>query len=125
MPREPAAPLAGELKSESTALTLSLLSTLAPVALGIRVGLAGSDSGDGAADDIGAILVSSGLYFGPAVGVILGSSIYDIAKVKSHVRAANDEKARRAGAGISLVPRISPANGGTVGLMGRLSIRGP
>ena len=168
---------APNLKSEDTALWLSLGSTLLPVAAG-AVMIAASDS-EGSLSTAGAILVSSGVYFGPAVGywyggasgrgwmgtgirvgtglvaglaivaicgddncgiwdddggatagaslvalaatgVILGSAIYDLAKVKSHVRKANEAKLRDSGASLSVLPVVSPANGGTAGLVAQV-----
>jgi len=169
------------LKSESTALTLSLVSTLIPLGAGIALMASedGSSYGNDATAEIGAILAGSALYFGPAVGYwyggasgrgwkgvgirfgvgaattlgalaicggdrcgifedddgatagagllvlagggfILGSAIYDIVKVKSHVRTANEEKLRRSGVELSLAPTLSPAHGGTAGIVGRL-----
>lgn len=173
-------PASADLKSESTALTLSLASTLAPLALGIALIAAdGDDYDSGSTGEIGAVLAGSALYFGPAVGYwyggaagrgwkgvgirfavgaattlgalaicggdrcsiwgdddgatagagllllagggfILGSAIYDIAKVKSHVRKANEEKLQRSGVELSLAPTLSPAGGGTVGIVGRI-----
>ena len=172
--QETAAP---NLKSEDTALWLSLGSTLLPVAAG-AVMIAASDS-EGSLGTAGAILASSGIYFGPAVGywyggasgrgwmgtgirvgtglvaglaivaicgddncdiwdddggatagaslvalaatgVILGSAIYDLAKVKSHVRKANEAKLRDSGASLSVLPIVSPANGGTAGLVAQV-----
>jgi len=169
------------LKSESTALTLSLVSTLVPPGAGIAL-MASEDAGgygNDATAEIGAIVAGSALYFGPAIGYwyggasgrgwkgvglrfgvgaattlgalaicggercgiwgdddgaatgaallvlagggfILGSAIYDIAKVKSHVREANDEKLRRSGVELSLAPTLSPAGGGTAGVVGRI-----
>ena len=165
------------LKSEDTALWLSLGSTLLPMGAGALM-LAASDE-DGTLGTVGALLTGSGLYFGPAVGYWYGgaagrgwkgvgirfgtglvaslgvlaicggnggencnffdsknddtvaaasllmlaglgvmafSAVYDIAKVKSHVREANDEKRRHA-AQIAVAPVVSPANGGTAGLV--------
>jgi len=169
------------LKSEDTALWLSLGSTLLPMGAGALM-LAASDDGT-ALGTAGALLMGSGLFFGPAVGYWYGgaagrgwkgvgirfgtgfvaslgvlaicggnggencnffdsknddtvaaasilmlaglgvmafSAVYDIAKVKSHVRKANDEKRRQA-AQVAVVPVVSPANGGTAGLV--VSIR--
>lgn len=162
------------LKSEDKALWLSLGSTLLPVAAG-AVMIAASDD-DSSLNTVGALLASSGLYFGPAVGywyggasgrawkgvgirfgtglvaglaitlictsgdcgydgegsagaglvalaatgVILGSAIYDLAKVKSHVRKANEAKLRDSGASLSVLPVVSPANGGTAGLVAQV-----
>lgn len=168
---------APDLKSEDTALWLSLGSTLLPVAAG-AVMIAASDD-DSSLNTVGALLASSGLYFGPAVGywyggasgrawkgvgirlgtgivaglaitmictsgncdildddsgamagaslvalaatgVILGSAIYDLAKVKSHVRRANEAKLRDSGASLSVLPVVSPTNGGTAGLVAQV-----
>ena len=70
-----------------------------------------SDNGDSVA--AASIVMLAGL------GVMAFSAVYDIAKVKSHVRKANDEKRRQAPQ-LSLVPVVSPANGGTAGLAGRV-----
>jgi len=173
--QETAAP---NVKSEDTALWLSLGSTLLPLAAG-GVMIAASDA-EGSLSTAGALLVSTGLYFGPAVGywyggasgrgwkgvgirlgtgiaaglaitlicgdsncgawsdyddgaataaslvalaatgVILGSAIYDLARVKSHVRKANEEKLRDSGASLSVLPVVSPANGGTAGLVAQV-----
>jgi hypothetical protein len=165
------------LKSEDTALWLSLGSTLLPMGAGALM-LAASDDGT-ALGTAGALLMGSGLYFGPAIGYWYGdasgrgwkgvgirfgtglltglgvlaicggnggencdvfdssddasvaaasilmlagigvmafSAVYDIAKVKSHVRKANDQKRGHA-AQLSVVPVVSPANGGTAGLV--------
>jgi len=170
--------MAPDLKSEDTALWLSLGSTLLPLAAG-GVMIAVSDA-EGSLNTAGALLVSTGLYFGPAVGywyggasgrgwmgtgirvgtglaaglaivaicgddncgiwddgdegavaaasllalaatgVILGSAIYDLAKVKSHVRKANEDKLRDSGASLSVLPVVSPANGGTAGLVAQV-----
>jgi hypothetical protein len=172
--------MAPNLKSEDTALWLSLGSTLLPLAAG-GVMIAASDA-EGSLSTAGALLVSSGLYFGPAVGywyggasgrgwkgvgirlgtgiaaglaitlicgdnncngsvfddddvrsataaslvalaatgVILGSAIYDLARVKSHVRKANEQKLRDSGASLSVLPVVSPANGGTAGLVAQV-----
>lgn len=174
-PAQESAPL--NLKSEDTAMWLSLGSTLLPVAAG-AVMIAASDD-ESSLNTAGAILASSGLYIGPAVGywyggasgrgwkgvgirlgtglvaglaitlictsgdcgyfdndsgsttavslvalaatgVILGSAIYDLAKVKSHVRKANEAKLRDSGASLSVLPVVSPANGGTAGLVAQV-----
>jgi hypothetical protein len=168
---------APNLKSEDTALWLSLGSTLLPVAAGTVMIVAADD--ESTLGMAGAIIASSGLYFGPAVGywyggasgrgwkgvgirlgtgivaglaitmictggncdifdddsgamagaslvalaatgVILGSAIYDLAKVKSHVRRANEAKLRESGASLSVLPIVSPANGGTAGLVAQV-----
>lgn len=170
--------VAPNLKSEDTALWLSLGSTLLPVAVGAT--MIALDDSEGTLGTAGALIASSGLYFGPAVGywyggasgrgwtgtgirfgtgmvaglaivaicgsdncdlfddddegamagaslvalaatgVILFSAIYDIAKVKSHVRRANEAKSGDS-ARLSVVPIVSPANGGTAGLYARVS----
>jgi hypothetical protein len=71
------------------------------------------DSSDDASVAAASILMLAGL------GVMAFSAVYDIAKVKSHVRKANDEK-RRHVPQLSLFPVVSPANGGTAGLAGRV-----
>ena len=176
--QETAAP---NVKSEDTALWLSLGSTLLPLAAG-GVMIAASDA-EGSLSTAGALLVSSGIYFGPAVGywyggasgrgwkgvgirfgtgilaglgvlaicggndgencdffesgnegsvaaasvvmlagmgVIAFSAIYDLARVKSHVRKANEDKLRDSGASLSVLPVVSPANGGTAGLVAQV-----
>ena len=54
------------------------------------------------------------------MGVIAFSAIYDMAKVKSHVRRANAAKLQKAGIKVSLVPIVSPSDGGTAGLVAQL-----
>ena len=66
--------------------------------------------------DEGAVVAASLLALA-ATGVILGSAIYDLAKVKSHVRKANEEQLRDSGASLLVLPVVSPANGGTAGLV--------
>lgn len=68
------------------------------------------DSSDDASVAAASILMLAG------IGVMAFSAVYDIAKVKSHVRESNDEKRRHA-ARLSVVPVVSPANGGTAGLV--------
>jgi len=178
LPQQMATP---DLKSEDTALWLSLSSTLLPVAAGAAM-LAVSDDGS-SLGTVGALLFGTGLYFGPAVGYWYGgaggrgwksvgirfgtgfltslgvlaicggndgencnffdsgdegavaaasilalagmgaiafSAVYDIAKVKSHVRIANDKK-RSESPRLSVVPVVSPANGGSAGLVASIS----
>ena len=69
-------------------------------------------------DDSGS--TAAGLVALAATGVILGSAIYDLAKVKSHVRKANEAKLRDSGASLSILPVVSPANGGTAGLVAQV-----
>lgn len=164
------------LKSEKTALTLSLASTLLPAALGgVMMVVGDADSGVSTA---GSVIAGLGLYFGPATGywyggasgrgwkgvgirfgtavvagaalyaicgvgdsdcsivvedegtaaaaslvalaatgVILFSAIWDIAKVKGHVRKANDEKLGTHGASLSVMPVVNPMNGGSAGVV--------
>ncbi len=167
------------LKSEETALWLSLGSTAVPLVAGIALAAAADDEGTGA----GPLIASAGLYFGPAVGYFYGgaagrgwkgvgirfgtglvtalgvvaicggadgencsifdssdddnlaaasivalaglaaitfSAVYDIAKVKSHVRQANQKKLSRTEPALSLAPVVSPVGGGTVGIVGQL-----
>ena len=65
-------------------------------------------------------MVGASLVALAATGVILGSAIYDLARVKSHVRKANEEKLRDSGASLSVLPVVSPANGGTAGLVAQV-----
>lgn len=164
------------LKSEKTALTLSLATTVLPVALGgVMMALGDAESGVSTA---GSLIAGLGLYLGPATGywyggasgrgwkgfgirfgtalaagvalyaicvggdsdcsiavedegttaaagvvalaatgVILFSAIWDIAKVKSHVRKANDEKLAEHGARLSVIPVLNPLDGGSAGLV--------
>ena len=161
-----------DIKSESTALWLSLGATVVPTAIGVLM-IASDDSDVGAL--VGSLVGGAGLYFGPAVGywygaaagrgwkgvgirfgtgfvagltsilicgencdldsdefsaagvitliggaVIVGSAIYDIAKVRSHVRKANDAK-RADAARLSIAPILSPAGGGTAGVVARVT----
>ncbi len=75
-------------------------------------------SGDCGFDDGGS--AGAGLVALAATGVILGSAIYDLAKVKSHVRKANEAKLRDSGASLSVLPVVSPANGGMAGLVAQV-----
>lgn len=176
--QEAAAP---DLKSDDTALWLSLGSTLLLGAAGAT--MIALDDSEGTLGTAGALIASTGIYFGPAVGywyggasgrgwkgvgirfgtglltglgvlaicggnggencsvfdsgdeasvaaasilmlaglgVITFSAIYDIANVKSHVRRANEVKSGDS-ARLSVVPVVSPANGGTAGLYARVS----
>ena len=54
------------------------------------------------------------------MGAIVFSAIYDIAKVKSHVRRANQRKVAESSPALSVAPVVSPSGGGTVGIVGRL-----
>jgi len=176
--------MAPDLKSEHTALWLSLGSTLLPLAAGgVMIAASDAEGSEGSLSTAGALLVSSGIYFGPAVGywyggasgrgwkgvgirfgtgilaglgvlaicggndgencdffesgnegsvaaasvvmlagmgVIAFSAIYDLARVKSHVRKANEDKLRDSGASLSVLPVVSPANGGTAGLVAQV-----
>jgi len=171
---------APDLKSEQAAFTLSLASTVLPVALGgVMMAVGDTDSGVGTA---GSLIAGLGLYLGPATGywyggasgrgwrgfgirfgtamvagaalyaicgagdsdcsivvadegttaaasvvalaatgVILFSAIWDVAKVKSHVREANEAKLANHGASLSVMPVVNPFDGGSAGLVATIS----
>ena len=54
------------MKSEGTATLLSIVGTVVPTGLGILLASASEDGGDGSG--LAAVLVSYGIYFGPATG---------------------------------------------------------
>ena len=168
-----AEPIPG-MKSEGTATPLSIVGTVVPTGLGILLASASEDSGDGSG--LAALVVTYGIYFGPAtgywyagapgrgfagVGVRLGTSlvggalmaaadnddsgwglsdgatavaiatltglaismIYDISSVNNEVRNRNVEMAaRHETSRLTIAPIVSPADGGTVGVLGRLQL---
>jgi hypothetical protein len=57
------------------------------------------------------------------LGAITATMIHDIAVADNHVRSHNAEvSARRAGSRLSITQVVSPVNGGTVGVAGRLQL---
>jgi len=169
------------MKSAGTATLLSLAGTLVPITMGIVLQSAGSSGGDGS--PLGGVLLSYGLFFGPAtgywyagnstdglkgagirLGILLAtgatiaaicsgdncpmfgpdtgasgvaaavglvgfgalaySMIHDIAGVDNHVRAHNAKVSARQGqqSRLTIAPLVSPADGGTVGVFGRIRL---
>jgi hypothetical protein len=98
------------------------------IRLGVGVGgtlaIAGICSGDNCpifGDDDGATAVAA-LVALAAAGVIVGSAVADVSHVRRHVRQRNErilfERERRAR--LSLAPVVSPVNGGTFAVVGRI-----
>ncbi len=168
------------MKSEGTATLLSFAGTVVPTTLGILLASASENGGDGSG--LAAVLVSYGIFFGPAtgywyagasspgwkgtgirlgislatvaaigaicsgdncnifgdddgattaagivglvgLGAIAYSMIHDIAAVGGPVRQHNRElAARHETSHLTIAPIVSPADGGTVGVLGRLQL---
>jgi len=101
--------------------------------VGIRVGISlvgglaaaaiCSGGGCGFFDDEGDAAVAAGIVGFAVLGATTYSLIRDIAGVDGHVRRHNAEVAARQKASrLTIAPLVSPADGGTVGVLGRIRL---